>query len=792
MHPRHRSPGNGYRMSFGGSRVPPDGAGRGGHGFYNSEYRGFRNRGFGRGHGQPKSFQQAPRLPPRKEDRMMEAGRLAAEYLVSKGLLPQAALSGKWQNGGLKNMAGDYPDFRQQEGSVQDNRVSAHARLGSGPSDAGSGRYSDEFNSRNQFRGRRRGEHPRSHSNEWVRDSGRSSSGSERNRESPEEEGHDDSSGRYEVQQGSKVADDRMQVSDRNVVGREKVEPADVESRMKKFDALDDLGSKASLSSDVAEKADDEIANTCEDPTESNSENEEKKVLDNDESKKQAVPEELLSKPVVVEDDQSAKNVSDLSVFCNFGKVPTKMRSALTSRVSKVDQVSSNGGISSETELLKGSDDLAQAQDASFNLPVAVGGISEMNDLKDSHAEPSKDVHMQLAEDEKVGPVYGLERGKCTRSHSFPDGAFDIDSEFETNNETGTYVRSSSVKERGEKRPAGDIDLSQQQQKKARESLSTMVPGSNTSTENILIPNEAVSLAQPLIPVTENSLGISRDLPEDITGSDEEYSEQKNRSSGSFKICDLNLMGVTDIHDHQNNEPLPMYPPVVVPKKEAVDVDADSSISKAKMPNEYIRHVSSGKEIEVIDLENDSPPQNEAVDNSQSKMEVAFSGTEGFSNNAQANGEITDVPDDYDGLTISEFLNSFSNCTSVAEAINPLQNEIGLHNAEGTLGYDDSIYTSLEEIPLSMLLVLYQTGSSHHHGSSRSHSDLSSLRKCSSAFTLIAVSIISVWFSKQSFNENLVLVRIMYHEKHIKIQVLSLKVRGFLQPLLLFNYGGCS
>ncbi|CAN0922971.1 Uncharacterized protein At4g26450 [Linum grandiflorum] len=717
MHPRHRSPGNGYRssgsmgMGFGGSRVPPDGGGRGGgHGFYNSEYRGFRNRGFGRGHGQQKHFQQSqsqsPRLPRRKDDIMMEAGRLAAEYLVSKGVLPQAALSGKWQNGSLKNMAGDYPpDFRQQEAPVQDGRVSAHSRLGGGPSDAGSGerRYGDEFNSRNQFRGRRRGEYSRSYSSEWVRDSGRSSSGSERNRESPEEEGHDDSTGRYEVQQqGSKGADDRMQVSNRSALGREKVEPADVESRIKKSVVSDALGSKASLSNAAGEKADEEIAKGSEDSADLNPENKELKVLNNDESKEQIVPvpvpEDSLSKRSLTDDDLSTNNGSDLSVFCNFGKVPTKIRSALTSRVSKVDQVSSNGGTSSETGLLKGSDDLAQ--DASFNPLVAVGGISEMNDLKDSNDELSKELHMQSVGDEKVGPIYESERGKCVRSHSFPDGTFDIDSEFETTDQTATYVRSSSVKERGEKRPAGDSDTSQQQ-KKARESLSSMVPVSNISTENIVTANEVVSLAQPLIPVTENILG--RDLPEDITGSDEEYSQQKHNSPGSFKICDLNLMGASDIHDSQSNAPVLMYPPVVAAKKEAVNVDEDLSISNAKMPNEYVRHMSSGKEIEVIDLEDDSLPENEVVDNSQTKMEVAFSGTEGFSSNVQAGGEITDGPDEYDGLTISEFLNSFSNCTSVAEGINPLQNEIGLHNAEGTLGYDDSIYTSLEEIPLSFI-----------------------------------------------------------------------------------------
>lgn len=62
------------------------------------------------------------------------------------------------------------------------------------------------------------------------------------------------------------------------------------------------------------------------------------------------------------------------------------------------------------------------------------------------------------------------------------------------------------------------------------------------------------------------------------------------------------------------------------------------------------------------------------------------------------NGDMTDVPDQYDGLMITEFLQNFSNCppddmnahplqnesinSLQTEDINPLQNEMGLHNGE--------------------------------------------------------------------------------------------------------------
>ena len=62
------------------------------------------------------------------------------------------------------------------------------------------------------------------------------------------------------------------------------------------------------------------------------------------------------------------------------------------------------------------------------------------------------------------------------------------------------------------------------------------------------------------------------------------------------------------------------------------------------------------------------------------------------------NGDMTDVPDHYDGLMITEFLRNFSNCSAEdinthplqneninplqTQDINSLQNEMGLHNGE--------------------------------------------------------------------------------------------------------------
>ncbi|XP_076905867.1 uncharacterized protein At4g26450-like [Bidens hawaiensis] len=82
---RHRNPANGFRSN-------PIGIGPGG----GPGHRGYNRGVFGRG--------QPP--PVRRIDVFMEAGKLAAEYLASKGLVPPNSGNGKWQNGNLKNQVG--------------------------------------------------------------------------------------------------------------------------------------------------------------------------------------------------------------------------------------------------------------------------------------------------------------------------------------------------------------------------------------------------------------------------------------------------------------------------------------------------------------------------------------------------------------------------------------------------------------------------------------------------------------------------------------------------------------
>ncbi|CAK7323903.1 unnamed protein product [Dovyalis caffra] len=718
MHARHRSPGNGYRsgsmgVGMGASRISPDTSARG-HGFYNSEYRSFNNRGFGRGQGHPKSFRQPPQPPPQKGDILMEAGRLAAEYLVSKGLLPQSALSGKWQNGSFKRQAVDYQDFRQQEDLMQEGRTSAHSRLGIGASDTGLGRrrYPDDFNPRNHVKGRRRGEHYRGYSSEWGREYGRSGSLSDRNRVSPDMEGENDTvSEHYEEQQVSNDVGDGMEKSGLSGVAPESEEAADIESGLSKYNYPDETGSKASSSSVLKEETDGEPSKGSHDPANLNLGNEEMKDSNNDyETEKQIVTEDLLIQQSAVEGDLSGKDGSDLLTLSKFANMPTKTRSALSCRSSRVDQVPNNEEEdTSDIRLTKGSEDLVQA--GADDVSAADVLANAPHDSNCPNSEIAKVAVIQSAEDvDEEGPEYGAVQSKCMRSHSFPVRAFMHDNEQESSLGLSGFGRSTSVNERGEKRAAEGIDISEVA-KKPREWLPSLV---NTAGEHLLLTNlsentrgtkaERTSLDQQMtMAATHDSYVTNYQFSRTGGEPGVKYAQEKQLFPSSFKMVDLNLMETSDINDTHRSDPVLTYPSIMTTEKEAPQVDIDLSMSNSNMSGEYPRHTSDGKQVEIIDLENDCTLEDKGFDNSQRKMETAFNGSEGFPNRSQNAANVTDVQDNYDGLMLSEFLTNFSNCTSVPENINPLQNEIGLDNGEGTLGDDDSIYMSLGEIPLSFI-----------------------------------------------------------------------------------------
>ncbi|PQQ20523.1 uncharacterized protein Pyn_01163 [Prunus yedoensis var. nudiflora] len=701
MHARHRNPGNGYRSNSMGmgmgmapnSRISPETSLRG-HGFYSSEHRNF-NRGFGR----PKSFQPPPAppppppAPPRKGDIFMEAGRLAAEYLVSQGLLSPNALSAKWQNTSLKKQVGEFQEADHLQ-IASEGRTSALARLGNSVSDGGSrrGRFGvDEFssNTRNHFKGKRRngaGSYRGGYGSDWGRDYGRSGSFSDRHsRASSDREGDEGSvSGHHEEQKLSKDAgNNALQQNSSPSELRPKSEDAvDSESKLNKGRYPDDDMSSKPSSSGAWKDGPNETDEVGEEPA------------------------KLGAAEAEGEGDSSGKNGTDLLTLCKFAKVPTRIRSSLTHRGPKVDDPLPNTqeGTTSDAGI-EHKECQALVENGSVDVSLGTTLLDKTHYDNCLNPETSKAQSSHSTENlVESGPEYGsIEQNRYARSQSLPGRAF-VNVQESTQGPVGLRSSSFVVKERGEKRVLEEHDQLEEA-KKPRQWLPYMVTEadgcfelSNLSEKKVNSLEENVSGEKLIIAVDQES-SVMNESQSQKDGGEAciEFVQEKKLFPDSFKICDLNLMGVCDAHENRDTDI--DYRVVSGMKKKIAPVDVDLSMNNSNVSGENSRHTVNVKEIEVIDLENDSIQENKAFNDAERKLNLLL--WRAFLTMHRILDDIPDVQDGY-GLMISELLgNDFPNCSSVPEDLNSMHNEIGLHNGEETLADDDSIYMALGEIPLT-------------------------------------------------------------------------------------------
>ncbi|KAJ0500975.1 hypothetical protein HanHA300_Chr11g0395441 [Helianthus annuus] len=288
---RHRNPANGYRSNpigtgtgFGGGGLAAGGAG----------YRSYNRGGFGRG--------QPP--PPRRIDVFMEAGKLAAEYLVSKGLIPPNSGNGKWQIGNLKNQSGGGD-------SVSDRR-----------------RFPDDY------RGRRALGSFKNAAVEVNREVNRSNSLSEKVKGLSDKQGDGDSvSGVSEEQRVGKDGGIEDQKSVSGDLESKSYDAGNVDTgNMNQQDQSPD--ENASVKTPVSEERIDGLKDV--------------NVSADDVAMDDGTPEP--EKPVVEEDPPeednnktSNNNSSDLLTLIRFNKIPTRTRSSVTLKGSKSDPVLISG-----------------------------------------------------------------------------------------------------------------------------------------------------------------------------------------------------------------------------------------------------------------------------------------------------------------------------------------------------------------------------------------------------------------------------------------------------------------
>ncbi|XP_016472106.2 uncharacterized protein At4g26450 [Nicotiana tabacum] len=696
MHARHRSPVAGYKsssMGMGGvataSRVSPEETVRG-RGLHNLEYRNYNRGGFGRGQSKQFGFQQ----PSHGNDLFMEAGRLAAEYLVSKGLLPPNALSGKLPNGNLKSPVGNFQGFKRQD--VDEGRTSALSRFESGVGDRRM--YPDEHNSvgsRNYMRARRRNESFRNYISEFNQELQRSGS-SVRARAYTDMNGQDVAFPRDRDEQ--QVAKDSNEMLPSSLLPG-KTNP-DIESTEESTGgdskpASGDSGKETSpinTGNDIPSEVQPEPNEKPDDIEMSEKEADPVNLSNSTEGlEKTAGNEDLEVKLFSEEHNQTSMTANDLLSLCRFGNVPTRTRSSLANRDLKVchdsvtvDENAHEGGLPKETEV--------HSQDISV-------------DAKSLNSEKLKAPSME----EESCLTYAIKQLNETSSLSFRESTL-MKEEEKLEGLTEIESCSSITTGRGEKRELDDDDNCKEGTKRPRELASLkstfsddFLYRSNSVEEQLTSQEPRTSQGEPVMFLSEEKrlVDISM-IPEGDVRLGSDFTE-KQLLPASFKTFDLNLMETSDVNEHHDANPVHIFPVIAEGVKQEASVDMHLTMGSNSNTSKYAKSGFDGRDVEVIDLDNDSEQEEKAFSNQERRSEVVFTETDDFSNNAHSTNNIPNAQDGY-GLMISELLgNDIANCSSLPEDMNSLHNDMGLHNGEGMLGDDDSIYMSLGEIPISFL-----------------------------------------------------------------------------------------
>ncbi|CAH8336983.1 unnamed protein product [Eruca vesicaria subsp. sativa] len=702
MHGRQRNNvGNGYRSGFGmsGSRVSPDRPMRG-HGFFGGsdqhQHRGF-NRGYGRGRGRSKSYQNhlpPPPLPPPAAPRrsiggggggggdvFMDAGRLAAEYLVSQGVLPQTVLSSKWQNGSFRKQGVEFQSSRSEAAAVRGDHVLAPAVVDR--------RYVDGYNSagssRNSLQGRR--------SNRYDSDFGGRSGGSwsERSKGYEAEIGDDSVSGHREEQPLVEDITSSVQRSASGEFMRKREGAGDSESVLDKYSLQDEAQSKAGSSSAGKEIVQDcEISKVSEGScslsggsgemkgrTGGNGGENESQTAIEDASVLQHEEDAPIHQHCAA-DESFTKSGIDLATLCKFEKVPTRTRSSLTAKNAKLC-LSQN------------------IKEPSHNHACETRGQPS------GQADNTGDENINDQVEDDMPLVQFVEDSKCHRSNSFPNNILRENKEKDSEPELPNLHRSHSVGERGEKRAHEGNDL-EEEAKRQRSWVPLPVTEANDRF-NAFKANEIQCDQEE--EEEEKPISFYRKLIDGVAGKTDNhdgsihrgksgpgYSEEHQLFPASFKMCDLNLGGASDGNDGKKDSGQAV----------GFDLSISSSSKSLEFGTNNNTRMSNGKEIEVIDLDNDDSPD-----------VVKSSNNPGRKQEAVPYMGIDDVPDYNEGLMMVEYLDSFGNIPPMnnqgISTTLPQNNEVALQDREGALGNeqaanntdDDSIFMSLGEIPLTFL-----------------------------------------------------------------------------------------
>lgn len=604
----------------------------------------------------------------------MEAGRLAAEYLVFKGLLPPNSLppTPKWSNSKYQEPAGD-------------GRTSALDRLSLNP-DAGRGRrkYGDDYN-RNQFRGRnRKGSYGREYGSgsDWGRDSGRWNGRSR---------GYSDGIEGEDDYAPAPYQRDRRSGFD-NLPSRSELTGESGSNH----DVAEDTGSKASSSS-----------NRKEPPTESDADlskvgdggrmasletGDEVKSDASGDSKKRDVFEEDSGVQQVCAVEGDGKCDSDLLKMCGFSKVPTRPRSSASQKSPKSDQEVATEANNNTLEVASDAQDVAAEED-----PKDASSSDSLANQIDTSKSQENDTLSVL-------PTKPMEESVISDQET-------IQIPVVTEEET---IQKEGVKRQRE--PSPEDEYSRLHNLRAKQS--------SPEEERVQMDKEMEDLGEKqlspegeMLPMDEEivaPVAVDQEKPVESTSFaevqpelDVKLEEEKEMLPTSFKICDLNLMGTPEITEIPDDPVVDhLHPPAPTLDTGKLSMDFGLSIhSRNNGTEDFSQLPDDEKVVQVIDLDDDSPEEANACDPTKPKDEpMIYPNLDNFLSHAE-NADLPGIQDGY-SLALSEFLGTdISRCPSVPSDLSNLQAGMGLHDAEGVPNDDDSIYVSLGEIPIGFMEV---------------------------------------------------------------------------------------
>lgn len=687
MHPRQRSP----------------------RGFYASEYRnrggGGGGDGFGRGYNNRRGSVSAvigsaatvPGGDGGGGDIFVEAGRLAAEYLVFQGLLPPSVLSLKVynQNGSFKKHVGGVGVGVGGVGEnlVDGGRSSVLARLGnnavSGVDGGFTGRGKLGFEQFGQKgNSRRRGSFKSNGFDLGNREYRRNGSWSDRfvgGSDIRDDEEDDDVDGGIDIGSGSGVRqqdEEEHRIQQQNQVEVEVVvgggggsgsgSGGDVDTLMQKSN-LNEFVPASEDGNDLEGEADNnqvsvsdgellelkqdssgegkdacdmdvEFVGSSNDLENMTSIDKVKEVVKDglgssgDDGDKPSISKNSSAQSSDQENSSSGVVFTDLLSLCKSVKVPTKTRSSLTHKNLKAFPLANNVELVNNAE--ENVHDIMDVQQP--------GVLAENESIKDSSSGnllPDKTydiVHIDSdAGEEPVHSVEDVEDMKELDTACEAEEDQSVGSQSDKGQEFTAELPefggcSSMSEERGEKRVAEeDVDV-REDTKRLREwqPLPSPIP----KTEAYFLHNTPIEVKdspeEDVIPISHvDKMSLTSDQGNLMSSSqfvDEgdrpffQCSEAKPPLPSSFRTCDLNLIETSEVHDNHVDHPVLIYSPAVSDTKEAVPVDIDLSMNHASVSGKFSTHGADGKEIEVIDLENDSIQEEKAIDSIDRKYDSSI------------------------------------------------------------------------------------------------------------------------------------------------------------------------